>query len=91
MRIDEQAFVPMPVSARRYSRIKKNFWVRHAIIRALWEMRNKFIVEDGVDIFNVVLKDDGVTVTLRGIIDVSEVPEEKVNSIKSMFGRRKGK
>ena len=90
MRIDDSITIERPKSAQGLSRLRNNVWIRHAIMRAIWEIRNRHLVS-GFDIFNVYSDDECVVVNIRGNIEACVVSESKVTTTKKMVRNRKGR
>lgn len=66
---------------------KRNTWARRSILRAIWEVRNKHLLE-GVDIFNVFTMTDCIEVNLKGSVEAMPISDDKRYSIRGMMRQR---
>jgi len=87
MEIRERIVIRIPTFIRGSTTRKRNTWIRHAILRGIWEVRNKYLIE-GVDIFNVFTMTDCIEVNLRGDIEAMPISDEKRYSIRGMIRQR---
>ena len=87
MRLDERIVIRIPPSVRDATPRKRSTWIRHAILRGIWDVRNKYLVE-GVDIFNVFTMTDCVEVNLNGEVEAMPISDEKRYSIRGMIRQR---
>lgn len=89
MKIDERIVIPIPKNIREGSRTKRSTWVRHAILRAIWNARNRFMLDRGVDIFGVYKMTDCIEVNFRGELETKDISKEKWYIIRCMVNQRK--
>ena len=87
MEIRERVVIRIPPFVLGSTTRKRNIWIRPAILRAVWEVRNKYLVE-GFDIFNVFTMTDCIEVNLRGELEAMPISDEKRYSIRGMIRQR---
>ena len=88
MRLDERIVINIPKSVQGSTTRTRNAWVRRAVLRALWEVRNRRLVE-GYDILNVFTMTDCVEVNIKGDLEAMPISDEKRYSIRGMIRQRK--
>lgn len=91
MKIDERIVIQIPKNIREATPTKRSTWVRHAILRSIWDIRNRIILDDAADIFGVFTMTDCIEVNLRGELEARDVSKEKWYSVRCTFNQRKKK
>lgn len=91
MDINERIVINIPKNIREGSPTKRSTWIRHAILRSFWNVRNRIILDDGVDIFGVYTMTDSIEVNLRGSLEARDVSKEKWYIVRAMVRQRKKK
>ncbi len=91
MKINERIVVKIPKSIQKATPTKRSTWIRHAILRAFWDVRNRIILEEGEDIFNIYKMSDCIEVNLSGYLDARDVSDEKWYIVRAMMRQRKKK
>lgn len=89
MRIEERIVIPKPKMVLNGSKQYAARWVGRIISHKLWSIRSKYIIERGVDIFNVFTMTDCIEFTLSGDMDVLPWDKERVMRYKSKKWKRK--
>ena len=72
MWIDEHMRRTMPRTVAESNGHRKTAWLKRAARMAIWEIREKVMKERGEDIFNIIVTENSVDVTVRGEIDTME-------------------
>ena len=91
MKIDERIVINIPKNIREATPTKRSTWIRHAILRTLWGIRTRFMLDEGVDIFGVYKMTDCIEVNLHGELETKDVSKEKWYIIRCMVNQRKKK
>ena len=91
MNIKERIVIKIPKSIQKATTTKRSTWIRRSVLRAIWEVRNKVILEEGEDIFGLYKMTDCVEVNLSGYLDTRDVSEEKWYIVRAMMRQRKKK
>ena len=91
MKIDERIVIQIPKNIREATPTKRSTWVRHAILRTVWGIRNKIILDSAVDIFGVFTMTDCIEVNFRGELEAKDVSQEKWYAVRAMVRQRKRK
>lgn len=91
MEINERIVINMPKNIRDATPTKRSTWIRHAILRSIWGVRNRIILDKAVDIFSVYIMTDCVEVNIKGDFQTRDVSQEKWYSVRAMFNQRKKK
>lgn len=91
MKIDERIVIKIPRNIREASQTKRSTWVRHSILRSIWQVRNRFMLDHGVDIFGVYKMTDCIEVNFRGELETKDISKEKWYIIRCMVNQRKKK
>ena len=89
MEIDERIVIKIPKNIREGSQTRRSTWVRHAILRSLWNVRNRYMLDSGVDIFGVYKMTDCIEVNFRGDLETKDISKEKWYIIRCMVNQRK--
>ena len=91
MKIDERIVIKIPKNIQEATATKRSTWFRHAVLRSIWDIRNRHILNDAVDIFGIFKMTDCIEVNLRGDLEVKDISMEKWYSMRCMFNQRKKK
>jgi hypothetical protein len=91
MRIDERIVIQIPKHVQEATRTKRNTWIRHSILRAVWDIRNRLILDSHEDIFGLFRMTDCIEINIRGELETRDVSMEKWYSVRTMFNQRKKK
>lgn len=87
MWIDEHIVIPKSERMQSRKAIRQGAWCRRAVLRALWDLRLRYLTE-GVDIFNVRQNGDNVEFTLKGEIDASPIDKATEHRSKTRINIR---
>ena len=72
MWIDEHMMRTMPRTVAESNGHRKTAWLKRAARMAIWEIREKVMKERGEDIFNIIVTENSVEVTVQGEIDTMD-------------------
>lgn len=91
MDINERIVINIPKNILNATPTKKSTWLRHAILRNIWDLRNRIIVDAGVDIFGLYQMTDCIELNLKGVLEARDVSKEKWYTVRAMIRQRKKK
>lgn len=92
MKVNEHIVLNKPASVvGQRTRKAESVWVRRAVLRSIWRMRERIIVEHGIDIFQVYDMTDCVEVHIEGDFVGLPVAEKKVKYLAGVKRRREAR
>lgn len=79
MKLDERIIVQVPKSLIPKGRRAKTMWVKHTLMKAILDYRNRIMRETGEDIFGVFAMTDCLEINIRG--ELETIPKQKQSII----------
>lgn len=80
MNVDELIVIKMPKTTQNGNSRKRTTWSKRALLRAIWQIRDRILMATGEDIFNVFVMTDCVEARIRGDLLTTKVNlEEKTH------------
>lgn len=80
MNVDELIVIKMPKTTQNGTARKRTLWSKRALLRAIWQIRDRILMATGEDIFNVFVMTDCVEARIRGDLLTTKVNlEEKTH------------
>lgn len=80
MKIDERIVIPVPKSVLSQGVRAKNMWVRHKLMRFVFDIRNRIMKETGEDIFGVFAMTDCIEINFKG--ELETIPKQKQSIVR---------
>ena len=87
MNVDELIVIKMPKTTQNGNSRKRTTWSKRALLRAIWQIRDRILMATGEDIFNVFVMTDCVEARIRGDLLTRKVNLEEKTHRK--LGRKK--
>ena len=80
MKIDERIVIPVPKSLIPKGRRAKTMWVKHTLMRFIYDTRNRIMNETGEDIFGVFAMTDCIEINFKG--ELETIPKQKQSIVR---------
>ncbi len=78
MDVDERIVVKIPRTVAELKARRRMVWIRRAVMKAMWEIREKVLLERGYDIFNLFVMTDCIEVSIKGDLEAKGAEKRDV-------------